>query len=119
MVWWRGIMFLIRHGGARLLLVLALAALAGSAGGRDAAAQQSGGVQVQGNTRLDVNAKNINTMAVGVGNTASTNIGSIRGNTKGNTNVAVDARNVSNVVGGIGRKGCINIATKGTPAECQ
>lgn len=84
-----------------------------------AIAQQSGGVQVRGNTNINVNARNINTIAIGQGNVAKTNIATVKANKRGNTNVSVDARNVQNIVGGRGRKGCINIGTHGTDPDCQ
>lgn len=80
-------------------------------------AQSSGGV-VRGNTNINVNAENVNTMAVGSNNTAKTSIGTVKGNSSG-TNVTVDVKNVSNVVTGRNRKGCVNIGTKGSDPECQ
>lgn len=82
-----------------------------------ALAQSEGGV-VRGNTNINVNAANVNTIAVGSGNTAKTSIGSVK-SSKGNTNVTVDVKNVSNVVAGHGRKGCVNIGTKGADPECK
>lgn len=79
--------------------------------------QSSGGV-VRGNTNINVNAENINTMAVGSGNTAKTSIGSVKGK-GGSGNVTVDVKNVSNVVTGRNRKGCINIGTKGADPDCK
>ena len=81
-------------------------------------AQSQGGV-VRGNTQINANAENINTVAVGSGNTAKTNIGTIKGGTKESTKITVDVKNVSNVVSGRGKKGCINIGTKGTDPDCQ
>ncbi len=81
-------------------------------------AQQSGGVQVRGNTELNVSAQNVTTLATGENNVARTNIGSIQQSQRGNQKITVDAKNVSNVVGGHGRKGCVTIG--GTPsADCQ
>ncbi len=88
-----------------LLLALAVAA--------PALAQQSGGVTVRGSTRIDVNAKDVNTVAIGSGNTATTRIGVIDENTHGPTSVTVDVKNVDNIVTGHGRKGCINIGSTG------
>ena len=94
---------------AGLMTVLALAA-------GPALAQQSGGVSVKGSTRVDANAANVNTIAIGSGNTASTRIGVIDENTRGHTSVTVDVKNVDNIVTGHGRKGCINI---GSSAKCD
>lgn len=80
-------------------------------------AQSAGGV-VRGNTNLNVNAENVNTIAVGSGNTAKTSIGTVKGKTGGG-NVTVDAKNVTNIVSGRNRKGCINIGTKGADPECK
>jgi len=80
--------------------------------------QSSGGV-TKGNTNINVNAENINTIAVGSNNTARTSIGSVKGNAGGNSNVTVDVKNVSNVVTGRNRKGCVNIGTKGTDPDCR
>ncbi len=91
--------------------------LAGLVAAAPALAQQSGGVQVRGNTNLNVNAENVNTMAIGQGNVAKTNIGSIKGSKSGSTNVTVDAKNVTNIVAGRGKKGCINIGSTPDP-EC-
>lgn len=81
-------------------------------------AQAQGGV-VRGNTNINVNAENINTIAAGSGNTAKTSIGSVKGGTRESTNVTVDVKNVSNVVTGRGKKGCINIGTKGADPDCK
>ena len=94
---------------AGLMTVLALAA-------GPALAQQSGGVSVKGSTRVDANAANVNTVAIGSGNTASTRIGVIDENTRGHTSVTVDVKNVDNIVAGHGRTGCINI---GSSAKCD
>ena len=81
-------------------------------------AQTQGGV-VRGNTTLNVNAENVNTIAAGSGNTAKTNIGSVKGGTRESSTVTVDVKNVSNVVTGRGKKGCINIGTKGADPDCK
>jgi hypothetical protein len=83
-----------------------------------AAAQSQGGV-VRGNTKINVNAENVNTIAVGSGNTAKTSIGSVKGGTRESSTVTVDVKNVSNVVVGRGRKGCVNIGTKGADPDCN
>jgi hypothetical protein len=76
-----------------------------------------GGV-ISGNTNINVNARNVTTIAGSGGNVAKTSIGTVR-NSKSNTNVTVDVQNVSNVVTGRGRKGCINIGTKGSDPDCN
>lgn len=82
-----------------------------------AIAQSEGGA-VRGNTNINVRTGNVNTIAVGSGNTAKTSIGTVKGS-KGSTNVTVDVKNVSNVVVGHGRKGCVNIGTKGVDPDCK
>lgn len=82
-------------------------------------AQEAGGVRVQGNTNLNVNAQNVDTMAIGQGNVAKTNIGTVKGNRSGSQNITVDAKNIQNVVGGRGKKGCINIGSHGADPDCQ
>ncbi|MEW6163675.1 MAG: hypothetical protein AB1642_01290 [Pseudomonadota bacterium] len=79
--------------------------------------QAAGGV-VRGNTKINVNAENVNTMAIGSNNTARTSIGSVKGSS-GSTNVTVDVKNVTNVVAGRNKKGCINIGTKGADPDCK
>ena len=81
-------------------------------------AQAQGGV-VRGNTNVNVNAENVNTIATGSNNVARTNIGSVKSGSKGGSNVTVDVKNVSNVVSGRGRKGCINIGVQGADPECK
>ena len=81
-------------------------------------AQAQGGV-VRGNTEINVNAENVNTIAVGSGNTAKTSIGSVKGGTRESSKVTVDVKNVSNVVSGRGKKGCVNIGTKGADPDCK
>lgn len=82
-----------------------------------AQAQAQGGA-VRGNTNVNVNAENINTIAAGSGNVARTNIGSVKSGSRGG-NVTVDVKNVSNVVSGRGKKGCVNIGVKGADPECK
>lgn len=81
-------------------------------------AQTQGGA-VRGNSNINVNAENVNTIAAGSGNVARTNIGSVKGNSREGGNVTVDVKNVSNVVTGRGKKGCINIGVKGADPECK
>ncbi len=81
-----------------------------------ALAQQAGGVNVKGNTTINATAKDVNTMAVGSGNTAVTQIGVINESTRGNTGVTVDVQHIDNIVSGHGRKGCVNIGS--TPGKC-
>jgi len=80
--------------------------------------QAQGGV-VRGNTQINANAENINTIAAGSGNTAKTNIGTVKGGTRENTKITVDVKNVANVVTGRGKKGCVNIGTRGTDPDCK
>lgn len=80
-------------------------------------AASPGGV-ISGNTNINVNARNVTTIAGSGANAAKTSIGTVR-SSKSNTNVTVDVRNVSNVVTGRGRKGCINIGTKGSDPDCN
>lgn len=81
-------------------------------------AQVQGGI-VRGNTNINVNAENVNTIATGNGNVARTNIGSVKNGTRSGGNVTVDVKNVSNVVSGRGKKGCINIGVKGADQDCN
>lgn len=83
-----------------------------------ALAQSEGGV-IRGNTKINVSAGNVNTIATGSNNTAKTSIGSVKGNSRENTNITVDVKNVSNVVSGRGKKGCVNIGTKGADPDCN
>jgi hypothetical protein len=83
-----------------------------------AQAQSQGGA-IRGNTNINANAENVNTIAAGSGNVARTNIGSVKNGAKGGGNVTVDVKNVSNVVTGRGKKGCINIGVKGADPECK
>ncbi|MGE5478633.1 MAG: hypothetical protein ACM3Q1_18420 [Bacteroidales bacterium] len=96
-----------------------VAASALMAWGIAATAQESGGVRVHGNTNLNVNAQNVDTMAVGQNTVAKTNIGTVNASRSGSQNITVDAKNVQNIVGGRGKKGCINIGTHGTDPDCQ
>ncbi|MEI7431980.1 MAG: hypothetical protein WCL27_16135 [Betaproteobacteria bacterium] len=84
-----------------------------------AAHAQTQGGAVRGNTNINVNAENVNTIAAGSGNVARTNIGSVKGNSRSGANVTVDVKNVSNVVTGRGKKGCINIGVQGADPECK
>ena len=81
-------------------------------------AQTQGGA-VRGNTNINVNTENVNTIATGSGNVARTNIGSVKGNSRDGGNVTIDIKNVSNVVTGRGKKGCINIGVKGADPDCK
>lgn len=83
-----------------------------------ALAQTPGGV-VRGDTKVNVNAENVDTIAVGSNNTARTSIGSVKSGARGSTNVTVDVKNVSNVVVGRNKKGCVNIGTKGADPDCK
>ncbi|CAA7614597.1 conserved exported hypothetical protein [Candidatus Terasakiella magnetica] len=101
-------------------LKMALLAFALVLGALPLAAQEAGGVKIRGNTNVNANAENINTMAIGQGNVAKTNIGVVNSSRSGGTtNVTVDAKNVQNVVGGRGRKGCVNIGVTGADPDCK
>lgn len=82
-------------------------------------AQESGGVKVKGNTKLNVSTENINTIASGQGNTARTTIGAVKGSTNQNTNVTVNAKNVSNVASGRNKKACVNIGVVNPDPNCK
>lgn len=64
----------------------------------------SGGVNIQGNTKINANAQNVNAVAVGQDNTAKNAVGAIKGGTniKGNTNINANAKNVNAVAVGKG-----------------
>jgi hypothetical protein len=105
--------------GRRALWGGALLIIAGLLGGSVAMAQETGGVKVKGNTQLNVNANNINTVATGTGNVARTTIGAVKGSTHQSTNVTVDVKNVSNVAAGRNRKSCVNIGVVGADPNCK
>jgi hypothetical protein len=73
------------------------------------------GVQIQGNTTMNTNAQNINTTAVGVGNTADAAIGAIRGGTQiqGNTTINTNAKNVNTTAVGVGNTAKTSIGSIG------
>ncbi|MFZ4538735.1 hypothetical protein [Propionivibrio sp.] len=100
------------------LLVCVLSGLSLAGAASVAQAQEQGGV-VRGNTNINVNAENVNTIATGSGNVARTNIGSVKKGSREGSNVTVDVKNVSNVVSGRGKKGCINIGVQGADPECK
>lgn len=104
---------MIRRFTSAVLVLAGIVAIAPAAFG-----QAQGGV-VRGNTQINANAENINTIAVGSGNTAKTNIGTVKGGTRENTKITVDVKNVANVVSGRGKKGCVNIGTRGTDPDCK
>lgn len=81
-------------------------------------AQESGGVRLGGNNRINANAQNVNTIAAGSDNTARTAIGAVKPGAKGNVDVTVDVKNVTNIAAGRGRKSCVNIGTVGD-ASCK
>lgn len=99
---------------ARVGVLICMSLMAGGA-----AAQTQGGVVLKGRTEINANAENINTVAVGSGNVAKTNIGSIKSGTHENVKITVDVKNVSNVVSGRGKKGCVNIGSRGTDPDCK
>ncbi len=90
---------------AAALIAVSGAAFAQSAGG--VKVQQSSnpnGVQIQGNTSINANAKNVNTTAIGTGNTADTMVGGIAGGTQiqGNTSINANAHDVNTTAIGQG-----------------
>jgi len=99
--------------------IIKAVAVIGIAGVTHAGLAQTQGGVVRGNTEINASAQNVNTIAVGSGNTAKTNIGTVKGNVRESTKITVDVKNVSNVVSGRGRKGCVNIGTKGADPECK
>jgi len=101
---------------AALSVAFAGAAMAQEAGGLKV--QQSSnpnGVQIQGNTTMNTNAKDINTIAIGKGNTAETSIGSIRGGTQiqGNTTMNTNAKDVNTIAIGKGNTAETSIGSIG------
>jgi len=108
----------------RKIVVAAVAATFAFAGA--AVAQEKGGlkiqqssnpngVQIQGNTNMNTNAKDINTIAIGKGNVAETSIGSIRGGTQiqGNTNMNTNAKDVNTIAIGKGNTAETSIGSIG------
>ncbi len=63
-----------------------------------------GGVQIQGNTKINASAQNTSAVASGKGNTAKNTVGGIKGNTQiqGNTKINASAKNTSAVAKGKG-----------------
>ena len=74
-----------------------------------------GGVQIQGNTNINANAKDVNAVAVGKGNTARNAVGAIKGGTQiqGNTNINANAKNVNAVAVGKGNTATNDVGTIG------
>jgi hypothetical protein len=106
----------------RKIAILAAAATFAFAG--TAFAQAAGGVQatsnpaatqIQGNTTINANAQNVNTTAIGQGNTAETNVGAIGGGTQiqGNTTINANAQNVNTTAIGQGNTAKTNVGTIG------
>ncbi len=60
------------------------------------------GVQIQGNTNITAENKNVAAVAVGEGNTAKNTTGAIKGGTQiqGNTNIKASQKNATAVAGG-------------------
>lgn len=78
-----------------------------------ALAQSSQGAttRIQGNTEINVQAKDVTAIAAGENNVARNRIGVIKGEKKGNTKITVNAANVTTVVGGHNKKACTNIGS--------
>lgn len=62
------------------------------------------GVQIQGNTNINADQKNVTAVAVGEGNTAKNTAGAIKGGTQiqGNTNIKASQKNATAVAVGKG-----------------
>lgn len=62
------------------------------------------GVQIQGNTNIKADQKNVTAVAVGEGNTAKNTAGAIKGGTQiqGNTNIKASQKNATAVAVGKG-----------------
>lgn len=82
------------------------------------AIQVGNGTAIRGNSSIDVNAENVNTVVTGSGNVGRTTVGAVKKN-GGGGNVVVNVKNVSNVVSGRKKKGCINIGVKGADPDCK
>jgi len=105
------------------LVVVALMAVSGIALAQEGQAThkgaqvnlQAGGVQIQGNTNINANAKNVSAVASGKGNTAKNAVGSIKAGTQiqGNTNINANAKNVSAVASGKGNTATNDVGTIG------
>jgi hypothetical protein len=116
-------MFVFKSAAAAVVTIAVLFAGAAHAqmGGAEAGgikvqrSSNPNGVQIQGNTNLNTNAQNINTTAVGVGNTADAAIGAIRGGTQiqGNTTINTNAKNVNTTAVGVGNTAKTSIGAIG------
>ena len=64
------------------------------------------GVQIQGNTNINADQKNVTAVAVGEGNVAKNTAGAIKGGTQiqGNTNIKASQKNATAVAVGKGNK---------------
>ncbi|MCF8168488.1 MAG: hypothetical protein K9J77_07745, partial [Rhodoferax sp.] len=73
------------------------------------------GVQIQGNTDIKADQKNVAAIAVGEGNTAKNTAGAIKGGTQiqGNTKVKASQNNAGAVAVGKGNKGANEAGTIG------
>lgn len=94
--------------------VVALVLAVGMTG--PASAQQTGGVQIQGNTNITATAKNINSNAEN-NSVSDVGVGRINGNTKiqGNTNINANAENITSTAKN-NSKSCVDVGTIGTNA---
>jgi hypothetical protein len=79
------------------------------------------GVQIQGNTNMNVTAGDVNTIAQGKGNKAGASVGSIHGGTQiqGNTTMNVNAHNVNTVAAGKGNTACSQVGSIGDNPACK
>lgn len=72
------------------------------------------GVQIQGNTAINAAGTNVNTLAIGAGNTADGAIGAIRcAQIQGNTNINASGTNVNTVAVGAGNLSKSNVGVIG------
>jgi hypothetical protein len=88
------------------LTVLSTAAFAQQGGqmSQKGAQGTSGGVNIQGNTEIKADQKNVTAVAVGQGNTAKNTAGAIKGGTniQGNTKIKASQKNATAVAVGKG-----------------
>ena len=72
-------------------------------------------VQIQGNTEIKADQKNVTAVAVGEGNTAKNTAGAIKGGTQiqGNTKINANARNVNAIAVGKGNAAANDVGAIG------
>ena len=107
-------------------MIVAAAAVIALTFSSGAYAQRAGGVevtnspnatQIQGDTTIKANAKDTNTLAVGVGNVAATNIGAIGGSgvtqIQGTTDITASAKDTNTLAVGVANSATANVGTIG------